>query len=98
MILNRRLSRLFASLAMLAVTVWAVGCAEETADTPAGNGTIESPDADPGTDAGGDIDDPAAPAGTDTDPGFGDPGLEGGSTTGAGIDVPDPLDQPEENE
>ena len=74
MLLNRRLSQLFASLAMLAVTVWAVGCAEETADTPAGNGgTIEAPDADPGTDAGGDID---------------DPGLEGGSTTGAGTDIP----------
>ena len=81
MILNRRLSKLFASLAMLAVTAWAVGCAEQAADTPAGNGggTIEAPDADPGTDAGGDIDAPAGDA------------PEGGSTTGAGTDVPDPM-------
>lgn len=85
--LNRRL---FGFVTLLAASVWAVGCAEETTvEDPAGNGgAVEAPDNDPATDAGGDIDDPA---GTDTgsDDGF---GLEGGSTTGAGTDIPDPLD------
>ena len=74
--LIRRSKDLFACCALAALAVWAVGCAEETVDSPDGNGTIEAPDADPGTDAGGDLDDPAG---------------DQGSTTGAGVDVPDPL-------
>ena len=89
MILNRRLG---AFAALLAASVWAIGCAEETVEDPVGNGAeVGAPangvDAEAGTDLDGDA---GAPDATGDDL-----GLEGGSTTGAGVDLPDPLDEPE---
>lgn len=86
MILNRRFG---AFAALLAASVWAIGCAEETVEDPAGNGAeVEAPangvDAEAGTDLEG-----------ETDATGDDLGLEGGSTTGAGVDLPDPLDEQE---
>lgn len=80
--LIRRFANLFACCSLVAVAVWATGCANET-EEPAGNGgAIEAPE-------GGEID------GTEPDAGLEEPGDDLGSSTGAGTDIPDPLPEAE---